>query len=268
MGWSKVVFVASFWDYIFSADSLYRPIYACTANFRSFVRKQHAIMSCQFQDNAKWPITVIQGHLFRCEWKATKRLHNYNIIIVALFVEFGSAWWPFVVNSLSTMQGRWFWHQSKARVQLPINDQSEAYSGGLASWACPLRLWGWKKVLKFNVKMLNFEHFWKCRLQHVEALGSGGYMAAAAQACNHVSRSRRLRANVAGVKLIIVNFITDKSRFYRVYCRSTITAANIVPVASIDSGSLLSSTPTDDASCCCWCCWLLSSRVDDGDYAA
>jgi len=69
--------------------------------------------------------------------------------------------------------------------------------------------------------------------------------------------------SVDGVKIIIVNFITDKSRFYRVYCRSTITAAlSRSPQSTL--GSLLSSTPSDDASCCC-CCSLSSPVDDDGD---
>jgi len=69
--------------------------------------------------------------------------------------------------------------------------------------------------------------------------------------------------SVDGVKIIIVNFITDKSRFYRVYCRSTITAAlSRSPQSTV--GSLLSSTPSDDASCCC-CCSLSSPVDDDGD---
>jgi len=36
--------------------------------------------------NAKWPFKVIRGHLFWCQWRATKGLYS-NIIIVALNVK-------------------------------------------------------------------------------------------------------------------------------------------------------------------------------------
>ena len=51
-----------------------------SANFRTFFSESQnanpldAELGPDF--NAKWPFKVIQGHLFRCQWRATKGLHS------------------------------------------------------------------------------------------------------------------------------------------------------------------------------------------------
>jgi len=54
-----------------------------SANFRTFFSESQnanpldAELGPDF--NAKWPFKVIQGHLFRCQWRATKGLHSHSL---------------------------------------------------------------------------------------------------------------------------------------------------------------------------------------------
>ena len=51
-----------------------------SANFRTvFFRKPEPNpLDAEFEPdfNAKWPLKIIQGHPFRCQWRATKGLHS------------------------------------------------------------------------------------------------------------------------------------------------------------------------------------------------
>jgi len=72
----------------------FKPAYAavCSKSPNSFVRKPEYANPWHDEPNAdfsaKWSFKVIQGHLFRCPWKATKRLlHVIGLMIVALYVK-------------------------------------------------------------------------------------------------------------------------------------------------------------------------------------
>jgi len=66
------------WVTFFAADS----ILCSSANFRTvFCESQNANpldAEPETRFNAKWPFSVIQGHLFRCQWRAVGYIVQYN----------------------------------------------------------------------------------------------------------------------------------------------------------------------------------------------